>query len=89
MSITMSQKLAREGLGNPELFQGGVYITKNGQAELFVQTAEERQLELQEREKERQSNALLKLVMIAKEDIANEQIMSPEDVKRKLRGSRT
>ncbi|MDN8683074.1 hypothetical protein Q0M91_14750, partial [Staphylococcus aureus] len=62
MSITMSQKLAREGLGNPELFQGGVYITKNGQAELFVQTAEERQLELQEREKERQSNALLKLV---------------------------
>ncbi|CRL61577.1 hypothetical protein ACNARK_07435 [Proteus sp. DFP240708] len=89
MSITMSQKLAREGLGNPELFQGGVYITKNGQAELFVQTAEERQLELQEREKERQSNALLKLVMIAKEDIANEQVMSPEDVKRKLRGSRT
>lgn len=89
MSITMSQKLAREGLGNPELFQGGVYITKNGQAELFVQTAEERQLELQEREKERQSNALLKLVMIAKEDITNEQVMSPEDVKRKLRGSRT
>lgn len=89
MSITMSQKLAREGLGNPELFQGGVYITKNGQAELFVQTAEERQLELQEREKERQSNALLKLVMIAKEDIANGQVMSPEDVKRKLRGSRT
>ena len=89
MSITMSQKLAREGLGNPELFQGVVYITKNGQAELFVQTAEERQLELQEREKERQSNALLKLVMIAKEDIANEQVMSPEDVKRKLRGSRT
>ncbi len=89
MSITMSQKLAREGLGNPELFQGGVYITKNGQAELFVQTAEERQLELQEREKERQSNALLKLVMMAKEDIANEQVMSPEDVKRKLRGSRT
>jgi hypothetical protein len=38
----MSQKSAREGLGNPELFQGGVYVTKNGLAELFVQTAEER-----------------------------------------------
>ncbi len=34
MSITMSQKSAREGLGNPELFQGGVY--ENGLAELFI-----------------------------------------------------
>jgi hypothetical protein len=68
MSITMSQKSAREGLGNPELFQGGVYVTKNGLAELFVQTAEEREAELRERERERQSNALLKLVMAAKRD---------------------
>jgi hypothetical protein len=47
----MSQKSAREGLGNPELFQGGVYVTKNGLAELFVQTAEEREAELRERKR--------------------------------------
>jgi len=89
MSITMSQKAAREGLGNPELFQGGVYVTKNGLAELFVQTAEEREAELRERERERQSNALLKLVMAAKREIKNGRGMSPEDAMRRLREART
>lgn len=89
MSITMSQKSAREGLGNPEIFQGGVYITKNGLAELFVQTAEERKLELKERENERQSNALLKLIMAAKMDIKNGRGMSTEEAKRRLREART
>ncbi|UNK63824.1 hypothetical protein [Buttiauxella ferragutiae] len=45
MPNTMSQKTAREGLSNPELFEGGVFVTRNGVAELFVQTAAERQLE--------------------------------------------
>ena len=49
MSITMSQKSAREGLGNPELFQGGVYVTKKRLAELFVKTAEDTESELRER----------------------------------------
>ena len=39
MATTMSQKAAREGLGSPELFDGGVFVTKNGVAELFVQPA--------------------------------------------------
>lgn len=89
MSITMSQKLAREKLGNPEQFEGGVYITKNGQAELFVQTAQERQLELQERERERQSNALLKLVMAAKEDVEKNRVMSVEEAKKRLQEARS
>ncbi len=28
MTTTMSQKAVRESLGNPELFEGGVYVTK-------------------------------------------------------------
>ena len=89
MKTTMSQKSAREGLGNPELFQGGVYVTKNGSAELFVQTAAEREAELIERERERQSNALLKLVMTAKKEIKDGQGMSAEEALQKLRDART
>ena len=40
MSITMSQKSAREGLGNPELFQGGVYVTKNGYGDMVIMSME-------------------------------------------------
>jgi len=89
MSTTISQKSAREGLGNPEIFKGGVYVTKNGLAELFVQTAAERQAELIEREKEKQSNALLKLIMLAKSEIKNGRGMSPEEAMRRLREART
>ncbi|MBD3707506.1 hypothetical protein IE983_23800 [Enterobacter hormaechei] len=58
---TISQKSAREMLGTPEQFRGGVYVTKNGAAELFIQTAEERDAELAERYQQQQVNAMLKL----------------------------
>lgn len=82
----MSQKAAREGLGNPELFKGGVFVTKNGQSELFIQTSVEREIELKERE--RQANALLKLVMAAKDDVNNKRTLSPEEALEKLRAAR-
>jgi hypothetical protein len=41
------------------------------------------------RERERQSNALLKLVMAAKREIKNGRGMSPEDAMRRLREART
>lgn len=82
----MSQKAAREGLGNPELFKGGVFVTKNGQSELFIQTSVEREIELKERE--RQANALLKLVMAAKDDVKNKRTSSPEEALEKLRAAR-
>ncbi|EPL9568761.1 hypothetical protein MMK73_000813 [Providencia rettgeri] len=88
MSNTMSQKSAREGLGNPELFRGGVFVTKNGQSELFIQTSAEREIELQERERERQSNALLKLVMAAKDDVKYQRTLTPEEALEKLRAAR-
>lgn len=86
---TMSQKSAREGLGNPEIFKGGVYVTKNGLAELFIQTASEREEEINELYKERQANALLKLVMMAKSEIKNNRGMTPEEAMRRLREART
>ncbi|ORM67942.1 hypothetical protein [Pantoea rwandensis] len=89
MAQTMSQKAAREGLGNPELFEGGVFITKNGVAELFVQTAAEREAELKKIEEERQINALFKLAMIAKQEINDDQGMTPEEVLARLRSART
>ncbi|CQR24630.1 Uncharacterised protein [Yersinia enterocolitica] len=63
-------------------------MTKNGVAELFVQPAAEREAEIRERNLERQSNALLKLTMLAKQDIKNQQGMTPEETLRKLREAR-
>lgn len=85
---TMSQKSARDGLGTSDNFKGGVYITKNGVAELFVQTAVERQMELNELRLERQTNSLLKLTMLSKQDIKNNRKMSPEEALRRMRDAR-
>ncbi|EQC1082475.1 hypothetical protein ACY2HL_004409 [Enterobacter roggenkampii] len=86
-TATMSQKSARESLGNPELFSGGVYVTRNGVAELFVQTAAEREAELAQIEQERQLNALGKILTRARNDIANRRYASPEEAIRRLRAS--
>lgn len=64
---TISQKSAREMLGSPEQFRGGVFVTKNGSAELFIQTAEEREAELAERYQQ-QVNAMLKPVNLSQHD---------------------
>jgi hypothetical protein len=85
---TMSQKAARDGLGSPELFKGGVLVTKNGTAELFIQTAEERAEELAIRERERQTTALVRLVMLAKQDVDSGRTMSPDEALKRLRDAR-
>jgi len=85
---TMSQKSARDGLGTPSNFEGGVYVTRNGVAELFVQTAAEREIEMNELRMERQTNALLRLVMLAKQDIKENRKMSPEEALRRMRDAR-
>ena len=84
----MSQKLARDSLGNAEAFKGGFYITKNGVAELFIQTAAEREAELREIEQDRNINALFKLAMMAKKEIADGKGMTPDEVLGKLRAAR-
>jgi len=88
MSQTMSQKLARDSLGNAETFAGGVYVTKNGIAELFIQTAAERDAELREMQEERNINALFKLATLAKKEIEDGKGMTPEEARRKLREAR-
>ncbi|MDV7102805.1 hypothetical protein R3X26_00115 [Vibrio sp. TH_r3] len=37
---TMSQRAEKDCLGNPDAFKGGCVVTKNGTAELYIQTAE-------------------------------------------------
>jgi len=84
----MSQKLARDSLGNAAAFEVGVYVTKNGVSELFIQTAAERQAEIREIEQERNINALFKLALQAKKEVADGKGMTPEDVLGRLRAAR-
>lgn len=86
---TISQRAAREGLGTPEIFQGGVYVTKNGSAELFIQTAEDRALELEALANERENKALLRLVMMAKQDVTQGRTYSAQEAKERMRRART
>ena len=86
---SLSQKATRDGLGTVDNFRGGVWVTKNGAAELFVQTAEERQEELQKSEHERQIYALLKLTLLAKKDMQDGRFSTVDDVRARLRAART
>lgn len=85
---TMSQKSAREALGAPDTFRGGCYVTRNGVAELFIQTAAERAEELAVQERERQAMALLRLAMMAEQDIRQGDTLSPEQALQQLRAAR-
>lgn len=86
---TMSQRAAKECLGNPDAFKGGCVVTKNGTAELYIQTAEEREQEERLIHAERQANALLKMAMMAKEDVAVGRVHSKEQVLDRLRAARS
>ncbi|AWA05055.1 hypothetical protein [Aeromonas hydrophila] len=86
---TISQRAAREGLGTPEMFQGGVFVTKNGITELFIQTAEDRELELEALANDRENKALLRLVMLAQRDVTEGRTFSVQEAKERMRHART
>lgn len=88
MTTTISQKSAREMLGTPEQFRGGVYITKNGTAELFVQTADEREAELAERHLHMETAAMLKLVGLSQRDYEEGRFSSGRDALARRRAAR-
>jgi hypothetical protein len=71
--MTILQRADREGLGSPEL---------------FVQTAAEREAEVREQEPDRQVNSLLKLVMLAKQEITQGRGMTTKEVRQQLREAR-
>ncbi len=85
---SLSQKAARDNIGSPETFEGGVYVTRNGVAQLFVQTVEEREAELAQQESDRQAHALLKMVLMAKADVAAGRTMTVDEALNKLRAAR-
>ncbi|WP_070971293.1 hypothetical protein [Vibrio sonorensis] len=86
---TMSQRAAKDCLGSPDEFKGGCVITKNGTAQLYIQTAEEREQEERAIQADRQANALLKLAMMAKEDVAADRVHTKEQVLERLRVARS
>lgn len=88
MTTTISQKSAREMLGTPEQFRGGVYITKNGATELFVQTADEREAELAERHLHMETAAMLKLVGLSQHDYEEGRFSSGRDALARRRADR-
>lgn len=61
---------------------------KTDVSELFIQTAAERQAEIREIEQERNINALFKLALQAKKEVADGKGMTPEDVLGRLRAAR-
>lgn len=86
-------------MGDPSLFKGGVYVTRNGTSELFIQTVEERAAELRlvENEKqvllnklefERKIHATVKLAMLSMQDIKAGMVFSAEEAANKLRMAR-
>jgi len=84
----MPQNLERDSLGNAAAFEGGVYVTKNGVSELFIQTAAERQAEIREIQQERNINALFKLALQAKKEVTDGKDMTSEDALGRLRAAR-
>lgn len=85
---TISQKSAREMLSTPQNFRGGVYVTKNGAAELFIQTAEEREAELVERHQQQQVSAMLKLINLSQHDLNNGRHESARELLARRRSQR-
>jgi len=85
---SLSQKATKQSLSTPDTFRGGVWITRNGDAELFVQTAEERQQELTALEQQRQAYALLRLALLAKQDVAEGRVSSALEVRAKMHAAR-
>lgn len=75
-------------LGTPELFKGGVYITKNGTTELFIQTADEREAELAERHLHMETAAMLKLVGLSQRDYEEGRFSSGRDALARRRAAR-
>ena len=75
----MSQRSAKDNLGNPDMFKGGAIITRNGHAELFIQTAKERENEERLMHEQQQAIALVKLAVMAKQDVENGDTYTPEE----------
>ncbi len=84
----ISQRAAREALGNPESFSGGLYVTKNGVPELYITTAADRAQELLDLQQEREQKALVKLVALATQDIAAGKTYTLEETLARLREAR-
>ncbi|WP_393935499.1 hypothetical protein [Aeromonas rivipollensis] len=85
---TISLRAAREALGTPKSFSGGLYVTKNGVPELFITTAADRAQELAQLQQECEHKALTKLVSIATQDIVFGKTYSLEETLTRLREAR-
>ncbi|WP_425666731.1 hypothetical protein ACPUEJ_06630 [Vibrio tubiashii] len=85
---TMSQRVATDNLGNPDAFKGGCVVTKDGTAELHIQTAEKREQEERAIHAERQANALLKLALMAKDDVVAGRVHTRKELLERVRASR-
>ncbi|MGV7961761.1 hypothetical protein QPK13_11825 [Photorhabdus tasmaniensis] len=89
MPTTISQKAARDLLGTPEYFEGGVFVSRNGKAELFIQTASDREAELARQKEDEQINAMLKLVALSQKDVENGDVMTPEELLAERKAARS
>ena len=83
-NLRMSVSTARNMLGNPEAFTGGVFATVNGVDSLYICTAEERKAELEERARDAQLLKEISSTIRGLNDVVEGRVLTPEQVRERL-----
>lgn len=89
MGNTISLDLAKANINNPSFFEGGVTVEKDGEPALFIMTAKEQAALFNDLHKLKETQALLKLVAMSQQDIAEGRTYSLEQTLERLRTQRS
>ncbi|MNR03374.1 hypothetical protein D3C85_1192640 [compost metagenome] len=88
MEKTISLDLAKANIENPLFFEGGVTVEKDGEPALFIMTAKEQVALFNELHKFKETQALMKLVAMSQQDIAEGRTYSLEEALERLKNQR-
>lgn len=89
MENTISLDLAKANINNPSFFEGGVTVEKDGKPALFIMTAKEQNALFNELHELKENDALLKLVALSRQDIAEGKTYSLEEALERLKSQRS
>lgn len=89
MGKTISLDLAKANIENPSFFEGGVTVEKDGEPALFIMTAKEQNALFNELHELKEKDALMKLVALSRQDIAEGRSYSVEETLERLKSHRS
>jgi hypothetical protein len=89
MGKTISLDLAKANIENPSFFEGGVTVEKDGEPSLFIMTAKEQNALFNELHELKEKDALMKLVALSRQDIAEGRSYSVEETLERLKSHRS